>query len=233
LQGLWEGIYGPLLSPGKGLVLYAPILLLLPAGLWRFGKRDAGAALLVTATIAVCVFAHANTLVVWLGGWAWGPRFLVPIIAIGVLPLAELLEHGGRTQRLAMLVFGALGAIIQVPALLLDKGEYIAHLRDQQPGKCIWAAEDLYKWHPSYTPIFRQWGRLFDPSTYGAIGRYAATSTNIAAGRIVPKPHPWWSLLAAQGVSWPVLAAVVTALAVLFCILLVAAMRAAAAISAA
>ena len=94
LQGLWEGIYGPILSPGKGLLLYAPILILALVGWRRFGREAPGGLLLVAGLCAVAVLVHANTLIVWLGGWAWGPRFVIPIIGIALLPLGVLLEDG-------------------------------------------------------------------------------------------------------------------------------------------
>ncbi len=221
LQALWEGIYGPLLSPGKGVFLYAPILLLAPLGFARFFKRERRATLLLSAICAICVLAHANTLIVWLGGWAWGPRFLVPILPLAILPLGWVLEGAGRMLRLCAGLLGGLGVLIQVPAVLLDKGEYITHLRDQQPNGCIWTAEDLYKWHPQYSPLIGQWQRLLDPNTYGGRDPIPLTPSNFANGFIVPKPHPWWALLAHQGVSTPVLALICAGL-VAACLLLLA-----------
>ena len=215
LQAFWEGVYGPLLSPGKGLFLYAPILLLLPWALVRFWRSSNAAAWLVAGILAVAVLVHANTLIVWLGGWAWGPRFMVPVIPVLILPLGSLLDGaGGALRRLAWLL-GGLGVVIQIPAVLLEKGAYISYLSQGQ-GRCIWDAENLYKWHPSYSPLIGQWGRLFAGSTYTVSSRPGSgpTPSNIANGVFVPAPHPWWSLLSDQGAGDLVLAVVAASFAV-------------------
>ncbi|HVC83476.1 MAG TPA: hypothetical protein VNL35_23555, partial [Chloroflexota bacterium] len=61
LQGLWEGVYGLLFSPGKGLFLYAPILF---AAAWswpRFRRSWPAGAWLCLALVAAAVLGHANT----------------------------------------------------------------------------------------------------------------------------------------------------------------------------
>ncbi len=225
LKALWEGIYGPLLSPGKGLFWYAPVLLLLPWAIPRFGRQVSGpAAWLVTGLLAVAVLTHANTLIVWLGGWAWGPRFVVPAIPVLVVPLGSLLDGVGRGARRMAWLLGGLGALIQVPAVLLDKNAYIAYVAK---GRCIWDAEDLYKWHPAYSPLIGQWGRLFDAATYStrsSPGR-GPNAFDIANGIFVPSPHPWWSLLANQGASPLALALPAAGLTVAAIIAFVASLR--------
>jgi hypothetical protein len=217
LQGLWEGIYGPILSPGKGLLLYAPILILALLGWRRFGRQVPGGLLLVAGLSAVGVLVHANTLIVWLGGWAWGPRFVMPIIAIALLPLGVLLDEGRPWVWVAAWLLGAAGVIIQLPGVLLDKGVYIsylnAHTTDSQGRSCIWHTEDLYKWHPQYSPIFGQWQRFLDPSTYTLGSPMWRNAASIADGRLVPEPHTWWAILTAQGVPSPVLGGACAALA--------------------
>jgi len=224
LQALWEGIYGPLLSPGKGLFLYAPILLLFPWALVRLGRRDTAMAALVAGIVVVTVLTHANTLIVWLGGWAWGPRFMIPVLPIMVLTLGSLLQDAGVALRRLAWALGALGAIIQVPAVLLDKDDYIGYLVQQQ--KCVWSAEDLYKWHPQYSPLIGQWQRLLDLGSY-AMQNLATISPHnlsipakIADGIVVPRPHPWWMLLAEQGAPYLVLALTVVALVVVAALML-------------
>jgi hypothetical protein len=122
--------------------------------------------------------------------------------------------------RLAWLL-GAVGLIIQIPALLLDYSVYISYLHQSGPGACIWRAEDLYKWRPQYSPLIGQWQRLLDPATYQ--GAIQPTARLIAGGGFTPRPHPWWSLLADQGVAhgWLALAAGVLVVAALGILVLV------------
>ena len=108
--------------------------------------------------------------------------------------------------------------IIQLPGVLLDKGVYITYLNAQATDalgrSCIWHTEDLYKWHPQYSPIIGQWQRFLDPNTYTLGNPIWRNAASIAQGRLVPEPHTWWAILAAQGVAWPVLGLVCTALVI-------------------
>ena len=241
LRPLWEGVYGLLFSPGKGIFLYAPVLLLLPWTLARFNQERRHAAWLLLAIALVAVIAHANTLIVWLGGWAWGPRFLIPILPVAILPLGATLQQGNQWGRRVAWLLALVGCVIQIPAVLLDKGEYISYLRDRVASGCIWQAEDLYKWHPQYTPIIGQWQRFLDPHTYAArpfgvhpilqnghLTVLPPTSPIVvgAEGRLVSIPHTWWGLLAAQGASPVLLALIIAVLGLLALLALVSACRA-------
>jgi hypothetical protein len=245
LQGLWEGIYGPLFSPGKGLFLYAPILLLLPWGIVRLIRTGrAHLAVVILAVAAIGVLTHANTLIVWLGGWAWGPRFLIPLIPLLLIPVGAAIDQASVWLRRAAIALGLLGVVIQIPGVLLDPGVYISYLRDSLPSHCIWQAEDLYKWHPGYSPLIGQWERLLDPATYSTqrlnlhiqLAGVRAQLANphltqqqlIAAGRIVPSPLAWWQLLSLQGVAWTALVPPLAILLTLSGVTLVAALRCAA-----
>ncbi len=222
LRGLWDGLYGPLLSPGKGLFLYAPVLLLAPWAWFRFARRHRAAAWLCLGLCVAAVLGHANTLIVWLGGWAWGPRFLIPILPVALLPLGSLLQEAGAVVRALTWLLGALGVLIQVPGVLLDYGAYINYLKHQTG--CIWRAEDLYKWHPEYSPLIGQWQRLLDPHTYEQ-AKLTNLTTMIGQGRFTAAPHPWWSLLAAQGASIPLLGAIVAAIGLAAVLMLAFALR--------
>ena len=103
LASLAEGLYGLLISPGKGLLEYAPVLLLAPLGaamLWRRRRRPE--LLLLLTVFALDLVAHANVLIRWVGGWSWGPRFLLPVLPLALLLLApllgEVLTHPSRKR---------------------------------------------------------------------------------------------------------------------------------------
>jgi hypothetical protein len=73
------GVVGLLVSPGKGLVFYAPVVLL---GLalcrdWR-----------LWTPLAASVLLH-GLMHDWTGGTGWGPRFLVPVLPLVLLPLCR------------------------------------------------------------------------------------------------------------------------------------------------
>jgi hypothetical protein len=85
-RALW-GILG---SPFRGLFFSAPWLLLaMPGGvrLWRRGLRDET---LVCAAIAILFVWMNASLVDWDGGWAIGPRYIVPCVPFLVILVGGL-----------------------------------------------------------------------------------------------------------------------------------------------
>ena len=78
------GIFGLLASPGKGLAFYAPVALLgaVRCRDWRLWTP-------LAASVVLHGLMHD-----WTGGTGWGPRFLVPILPIVLLPLGRRGEAG-------------------------------------------------------------------------------------------------------------------------------------------
>jgi hypothetical protein len=98
-QGFFMGIgtprpaalWGILGSPFRGLFFSAPWLLLAAPGgvlLWRRGFR---AETIACAAIAILFVWMNASLVDWDGGWAMGPRYIVPCIPFLVVLIAGLL----------------------------------------------------------------------------------------------------------------------------------------------
>ena len=95
----------------RGLLVYAPILLLAVPG-WAvlaFQKRWG----LLTVTVATCatVFAVNLSYPKWTGGWSTGPRFLLPMVPFAMLPVAVLLSVGGRFLVALATTLAILGAV--------------------------------------------------------------------------------------------------------------------------
>jgi hypothetical protein len=88
----WDGVSGLLISPGRGLLLYAPLTILALAAVpWAWRRSHAMVILcLVLLFGRVAFFAPWFA---WTGGWAWGPRFLVPGMPALVPLLAEPIRH--------------------------------------------------------------------------------------------------------------------------------------------
>lgn len=109
----WYRLSGLVWSSGRGMIWYAPPLMLLPVGLWLLWQRDRRVTLLCVAVTAAHLGFYAN-LLYWHGGGAWGPRYLVIALPFMVLPLSALLDtlHGRQTPwRVAVLVFVLLLAV--------------------------------------------------------------------------------------------------------------------------
>ena len=86
---LVAGLYGLLLSPAAGLFIYVPLLPLALIGLFLTMRRLPLLASTALALLALRILVYA----VWFGWsayWAWGPRYLVPTMAVLAVGLIEV-----------------------------------------------------------------------------------------------------------------------------------------------
>lgn len=75
------GFYTLFASLDRGLLIYAPIFALAFAGIFRIRKKIDLAYGMLLAIIGVNVFLYSSWSDPW-GGWAYGPRYLIPSMAI-------------------------------------------------------------------------------------------------------------------------------------------------------
>jgi len=242
LPSLLDGLYGLLLSPGKGLLEYAPVTLLAPLGavlLWA--RRRAETALLL-GVIGIDTVAHANVLIRWLGGWSWGPRFLIPVAPLVLLLLVPLLRPGsaartrlsGRRDHgmvraaswrppLLLASLAVVGLLVQLPALVVHEPHiYIYDLKpiygvvgSNPPISRMLRLENDYVHDPALSPILGSWRLLGDKSTWTPATAQAVDPANVAQKSETVAPHTWWRLLYLQGAPAGPLYAACTLLAIL------------------
>ncbi len=110
---LATGLLGFLLSPGKSIFLFSPPILLALLGLPRLLRRDRGLATVAAVTPVVYLLFFA-TYTQWEGGYSYGPRYLVPALALLGLGIGPALEGASRnTRAIAIGVFAA-GLFVQI-----------------------------------------------------------------------------------------------------------------------
>ena len=200
---LLEGLSGLLLSPGKGVFWYSPVLLLALLGPWYAGARrlDVGWPLLLLLAFSV-VYALVRGQI-WYGGTNWGARYLVPVTPFLMLGAAPLIERALRPDaiflRLGIIVVALTGLAVQVPAVAINLLEYYRVLESTGIPGAPWT---VAIWTPYYSAILGNWRMLL-------------------AG--APLDFAWARALAA-GADWQ-LAALLIAAAVLFGALLRRALR--------
>jgi len=114
---LARGIVGLLVSPAAGLFVFVPVLILTVVGFPEFLREHRGVALLALALIGARLLFYAGWWG-WDGGDSWGPRFLVPVLPVLVLPLAFLPKMA--RPRITLSILAGLSLGIEVLAQLVD-----------------------------------------------------------------------------------------------------------------
>lgn len=114
---LWTALRLVLL-PNRGIVWYAPLVLLAPFGLVRAAKGFRRVETLVALLSAGAVFGVNAVWWAWEGGMGWGPRLLAP----AVICLAPLLAVKGRAQGTAAVCLATAGLLINASGYLVDTG---------------------------------------------------------------------------------------------------------------
>jgi hypothetical protein len=119
----FAGVAGFTISPWGSLLLYSPITI---AGLviaWRH-RRQPWSRLAFGIVVVLSVF-YAS-LDDWLGTRSYGPRYLVPLLPLMIVPLARwrLCDHS-RAVTLAVAMVLAVSVVVQLPPVLVE----ISHAR--------------------------------------------------------------------------------------------------------
>jgi hypothetical protein len=143
---LLEGLAGLLLSPGKSLFLYVPLLLVLPFAVLPFARRWPAEAVLV-AGLTLLTLLQSALWWIWWGGWGWGPRFLVPLMPFLTLLLGVLLERRGWRAIILYLLF-PLSLAVNMLGIMVDFNEYLSEIT-----RGDMAREQIYLWQPAHSPI--------------------------------------------------------------------------------
>ena len=100
------------LFPNKGLVFYAPIVLLAVPGLLAIRRRDTPLFLALAAS-TLAVVASASAWWAWDGQAAWGPRLVLPALPMALLACAAAIDARPFWRRAAP-VLAAAGAAVNL-----------------------------------------------------------------------------------------------------------------------
>jgi hypothetical protein len=168
------GLYGLTLSPGKGLLWYAPPVLLGLIGFPAFARRLPREAVLCGAVVIGYLLVHASY-TYWEGGWCWGPRLVLPALPFALLPAASLLVRKRRSQalELGLALVLVLGLLVQIPAVGSSYELTLQRAYAASP-------EDFYTrvlFSPAHSPLLGQWVSLLQVT---ANLRSASARTQIA-----------------------------------------------------
>ncbi len=117
-----SGIYGLVFSFNKGIIFYSPLVLLAPVGIGLMARahREEAAMIVLASLSYVSLFAKYAF---WGAGWAWGPRYLVPILPLLMVPVARAVDTARVWRYLGAGLFVA-GFLVNGVGVLIDGDAY-------------------------------------------------------------------------------------------------------------
>lgn len=181
---LLTGLAGFLVSPGKSIVIHAPLVLLAIAALPRLARFDRGLALLAIAAPLSYLLLYARY-TQWEGGYCVGPRYLIPPLPFLILALGPSLKDANRTAWQRLLVLTAVGALVQLVGLATSflEDQYASGYYDQQ-----------FNYRLGYAPLYSQSALFFH---YVLVALSGEPTPPLGTGF-----DRWFLFLGKAGVSW-------------------------------
>jgi hypothetical protein len=122
---LGVGLFAFVLSPGKSLLLFAPVVLLAPWALPRVWRRSRALAVLMVAPLAI-LLAFYSKYTQFEGGYSFGPRYLIPGLWLLGLTLGVVVRDGSRRVRSIALALVLAGAAVNTIGLATSPLEDMA-----------------------------------------------------------------------------------------------------------
>ncbi len=175
------GLYGLLLSSGKGVAWFAPALWLAPRGGRVAVRRGAHAlggaahsrarwseltpagraawgtlASWLTGLALYCRFQH------WAGDGSFGPRYLVPLLPAGFLLVAFALHRASRRLRRSAVLLGLVGLLVTVGGVGIYFGAEMREVGDYPYTRPLDDPRFMSDSHfnPRFSPIAGHWRML-------------------------------------------------------------------------
>lgn len=195
---LLSGLYGLFFSPGKSVFIYVPVVFISMAAIPDFNRERRELSLLSWSSIIVVVLMYAKWWA-WHGDYAWGPRFLTPLIPFAMLPAAVFIRDFKskkmpvKVLALAIIVFSI---CMQALAVSVNFYEHITLVRHQvtrnaffMPGRPDLRDDQLLvHFVPEFSPVAGQWWILKNTlkDKYGG-------EKNIE--EVMKKDFPWKGLM--------------------------------------
>jgi len=167
----FSGLAAFLVSPAGSILIFAPIVLLWIAWLFRANAMSAARRVLLAGPLVV-FYLFYGALADWAGGRSYGPRYLVPALLL-LAPGAALVwdRRAWRRGTIAAAIAGA--ALLQLPGVLVDYSKVSVEWARGATKPEI----DERNWHVASSPF-----------VLGARAALRAVPTNLAylAGRRLP-----------------------------------------------
>jgi len=231
---LLVGLYGLLFSSGKGLMWFAPALWLAPAGFGAMrwagsggGAQNAAAAGAARGIAAAWLvgFTLYGTFQHWAGDGSYGPRYLVPLLPLGLLAVAFAPYQATRARRLLAWALALAGLFVQVGGVTIYFGAQMREAGDYPYTRPLGDPRFMSESHfnPWFNPVVASWRMLARNAGEHLRGEFprlggggeADARLGVPAAEVPGLLHGldfWWAYAGYAGVSPAAILALVAAL---------------------
>ncbi len=126
-NNFFEGFFGQLISPSRGLFIYSPVLIFSLYGIYKSWKKSI--VLFCYSTIAIfvliCFYSYFK---IWYGGHSWGPRYLADVLPFFSLLLVPAIEEISKRKiiKVIFILFFIISLFIQIEGILFFNGTWHA-----------------------------------------------------------------------------------------------------------
>jgi hypothetical protein len=164
----WKGLVGLITSPGKGLLFYFPPIILLPLAI-LFSYRQNKALWFVTLYVLGAAWLFFGTINIddgprfWSGAFAWGPRYLIPILPLVVIMLGGLIKYPNRLIKypnkpnikllvnVSLIATCVVGFVVNLGGVLVWHEYGLIYAFEHE--KLHSDVDGITTWDPKYSPI--------------------------------------------------------------------------------
>ncbi len=206
-------VIGLMISPGKGLILYSPLVILGALGMTRLWRQDRWlAASLGSFLVLLTLISGAST---YWGDELWGPRYIVVAAWTLLVPIAWWCDTMRRRQ--VLIGVAAIALAVQVVAVSAYYGQYAA-VAQKLTGVPVYTErygtnpEDLPfgidppRWIPELSPLLVQTEGLLSSQVIDRLGGNGLTATyhpfegrsrsvNLSEPTVRMEPDFFWSMM--------------------------------------
>jgi len=138
-------------STGRGFFVYSPIAMLIFWGIRPLGHKCPRESVLIYCLVVFfggffCMYPA------WAGIWPWGPRYLVILAPLVMIPVGFALQRlwSQSTARKLIIVLIAVSILVQLLAIAVPYGTYLHWVED------VTGTWRTPIWNPRYFPILGQ-----------------------------------------------------------------------------
>lgn len=151
------GLVGMIFSPGKGILFFFPISVLVPLTIWKFLKREKWLAILIIYVFFIYWLWFGTTInPYWGANGNWGPRYLVPTLPFLILSIGTLIKNSNF--RYIIIGLAVAGFIVNLLGVLVwEMYDYTYGWERLSLWKFGMKSWDLFTWGGSYSPIVLSW----------------------------------------------------------------------------